>query len=33
MKTRMQEDEKLTLKDRSNLNTAIKQTVKLSKFS
>ncbi len=29
----MQEDEKLTLKDRSNLNTAIKQTVKLSKFS
>lgn len=33
MKTKMQEDTKLTLKDKSNLNTAIKQTVKLSKFS
>ncbi len=29
----MQEEQKLTLKDRSNLNVAIKQTVKLSKFS
>jgi hypothetical protein len=33
MKTTMQEEQKLTLKDRSNLNVAIKQTVKLSKFS
>jgi len=33
MKTKMQEEQKLTLKDRSNLNIAIKQTVKLSKFS
>jgi hypothetical protein len=33
MKTNMQEEQKLTLKDRSNLNVAIKQTVKLSKFS
>jgi len=29
----MQEDEKLTFKDKSNLNIAIKQTTKLAKFS
>jgi hypothetical protein len=33
MKSRMQEDEKLTFKDKSNLNIAIKQTTKLAKFS
>lgn len=29
----MQQDEKLSLKDKSNLNIAIKQTIKLSRFS
>ncbi|CAF2332512.1 unnamed protein product [Rotaria sp. Silwood2] len=33
MKTKSQEEQRLTLKDRSNLNIAIKQTVKLSKVS
>jgi hypothetical protein len=33
MKTKIREEQKLTLKDRSNLNVAIKQTVKLSKLS
>ncbi|CAF0933107.1 unnamed protein product [Adineta steineri] len=33
MKTKMLDEQKLTLKDRSNFNTAIKQTVRLSKLS
>jgi hypothetical protein len=33
MKSKMPEDAKLSSKDKLNLNTAIKQTVKLSKFS
>ncbi|CAF3346466.1 unnamed protein product [Rotaria sp. Silwood1] len=33
MKSKSQEEQRLTLKDKSNLNIAIKQTVKLSKLS
>jgi hypothetical protein len=33
MRTGIREDQKLALKDKSNLNIAIKQTVNLSKFS
>ncbi|UJR34052.1 hypothetical protein I4U23_021463 [Adineta vaga] len=33
MKVKIREEQKLTLKDRSNLNTAIKQAEKLAKFS
>lgn len=33
MKSRMQTDSKLTAEDKTNLSVAIKQTIKLSKFS